>query len=152
MPEAVTEMPQVFNLAWLIIVFPLLGLLINTFGGKHRSEGEIGWTAVLAAAASFGMSVLVIVGLLGLSPEERMLNHGVNVPLFTFFELGPSKLEMGLHIDALTGVMLMVVTLVGTLIHIYAIGYMHGDSRFQRFFIYLNLFMVAMLILVLANN
>ena len=152
MQPAVTEAPQVFNLAWLIIVFPVIGLLINTFGGKGRSEGAIGWTAVLAVGASFGMSVLVIVGLLGLPPEARMLNRGVNVPLFTFFELGPSKVEMGLHLDALTGVMLMVVTLVGTLIHIYAIGYMHGDRRFQRFFIYLNLFMAAMLILVLANN
>jgi NADH-quinone oxidoreductase subunit L len=152
MQQVVTEAPQVFNLAWLIIVFPVIGLLINTFGGRGRSEGAIGWTAVLAAGASCGMSVLVVVGLLGLPPEARMLNHGVNVPLFTFFELGPSKVEMGLHIDALTGVMLMVVTLVGTLIHIYAIGYMRGDSRFQSFFIYLNLFMAAMLILVLANN
>ncbi len=152
MHEAVTEVPQIFNLAWLIIVIPVIGLLINTFGGKNRSESEIGWTAVIAAGGSFFVALLVVIGLLGLSPEERMLNHGVNVPLFTFFELGPSKLEMGLHIDALTGVMLMVVTFVGTLIHIYAIGYMHGDSRFQRFFIYLNLFMAAMLILVLANN
>ena len=152
MREVQTEVPQIFQYAWLIIIFPLIGLLINTFGGKRRSEGAIGWTAALASAASFGMSALVIGGLLGLSPEERMLNHGVNVPLFTLFELGPSKVEMGLHLDALTAVMLMVVTLVGTLIHIYAIGYMRGDSRFQRFFIYLNLFMTAMLILVLANN
>ncbi|MBP7686792.1 MAG: NADH-quinone oxidoreductase subunit L [Thermoflexales bacterium] len=152
MHEAVTEVPQIFSLAWLIIVIPVIGLLINTFGGKNRSENEIGWTAVIAAGGAFFVALLVVIGLLGLSPEERMLNHGVDVPLFTFFELGPSKLEMGLHIDALTGVMLMVVTFVGTLIHIYAIGYMHGDSRFQRFFIYLNLFMAAMLILVLANN
>src|SRR5512135_1747311 len=152
MPEAVTDYPQIFNLAWLIIVIPVIGLLINTFGGKHRSEAEIGWTAVIASGGAFLVSLLVVIGLLGMPEEARALNHGVDVPLFTFFQLGPSKVEMGLHIDALTGVMLMVVTFVGTLIHIYAIGYMHGDSRFQRFFIYLNLFMASMLILVLANN
>ena len=152
MHEAVTEYPQIFNLAWLIIAIPVIGLLINTFGGKNRSEGEIGWTAVIAAGGSFFVSLLVVVGLLGMPEEARALNHGVNIPLFTFFSLGNSTLEMGLHIDTLTGVMLMVVTFVGTLIHIYAIGYMHGDSRFQRFFIYLNLFMAAMLILVLGNN
>ncbi len=152
MGEAGTAVPQIFNLAWLIIVIPVIGLLINTFGGKNRSENEIGWTAVVAAGGSFFVALLVVITLLGMPEEARALNHGVDVPLFTLFQLGPSKLDIGLHIDTLTGVMLMVVTLVGTLIHIYAIGYMHGDSRFQRFFIYLNLFMAAMLILVLANN
>src|SRR5512147_2775050 len=122
MHEAVTEYPQIFNLAWLIIVIPVIGLLINTFGGKQRSEGEIGWTAVIAAGGSFLVSLLVGIGLLGMPDEARALNHGVNIPLFTFFSLGSSTLGMGLHIDTLTGVMLMVVTFVGTLIHIYAIG------------------------------
>jgi NADH-quinone oxidoreductase subunit L len=150
MPEA--ELPQVFRLAWLIIVFPVIGLLINTFGGKDRGEKEIGLTAVLFSGASFVLSLLVIVALFNLSPEERAIGKGVDVPLFTFFSLGSSTVEMGLKIDALTAVMLMVVTFVGTLIHIYAIGYMHGDSRFQSFFIYMNLFMAMMLILVLADN
>ena len=113
MPEAVTEAPQIFNLAWLIIVLPVIGLLINTFGGKDRSEGEIGWTAVIAAGGAFFVSLLVVIALLGMPEEARALNHGVDVPLFTFFQLGPSKVEMGLHIDTLTGVMLMVVTFVG---------------------------------------
>ena len=152
MPEVMTEAPQIFNLAWLIIALPVIGLLINTFGDKDRSEGEIGWTAVAAAGGAFFVSLLVVIGLMGMPEEARALNHGVDVPLFTFFQLGPSKVEMGLHIDTLTGVMLMVVTFVGSLIHIYAIGYMHGDSRFQRFFIYLNLFMASMLILVLGNK
>ncbi len=74
------------------------------------------------------------------------------MPGYTFFAIDRAVVEFGLHIDELTAVMLMVVTLVGTLIHIYAIGYMHGDPRFQRFFVYMNLFMAMMLILVLANN
>jgi NADH-quinone oxidoreductase subunit L len=141
---------SVFNLAWLIIVFPVIGLLINTFGGKKRGETEIGLTAVIFAGASFVMSLLAIAALFQMSPEARA--EGVEVPLYTFFSLGKSTVTFGLHIDTLTAVMLMVVTFVGTLIHIYAIGYMHGDSRFQRFFIYLNLFMAAMLILVLGSS
>src|SRR3972149_4759927 len=122
----------VFNLTWLIIVFPVIGLLINTFGSKKRGETEIGRPAVIFAGASFVMSLLVIAALFQMSPEARA--EGVEVPLYTFFSLGESTVTFGLHIDTLTAVMLMVVTFVGTLIHIYAIDYMHGDSRFQRFF------------------
>ena len=152
MHEASSVVPQVFQSAWLIIALPFLGVLINLFGGRGRSEKTIGWTAVFFSAAAFAVSLAVVITLLGLPPEEAMLNHGFNVPLFTFFSIGNTTVEMGLHIDWLTGVMLMVVTGVGSLIHIYAIGYMHGDSRFQRFFVYFNLFMAMMLILVLANN
>ncbi|HET7376648.1 MAG TPA: NADH-quinone oxidoreductase subunit L, partial [Anaerolineae bacterium] len=142
-------MSPIFQYAWLIIAFPVIGLLINTFAGKDRSEQEIGLTAVFASGAAFVMALLVVITLFGM-PETRA--EGVEVPLYTFFSIGKTTLEIGLKIDSLTAVMLMVVTLVGTLIHIYAIGYMHGDSRFQRFFIYMNLFMAAMLILVLADN
>jgi NADH-quinone oxidoreductase subunit L len=145
-------MSPIFQFAWLIIIFPVIGLLINTFGGKDRSEKEIGLTAVFASGAAFVMSLLVVITLFGMSPHARFPEAGVDVPLYTFFSIGETELQIGLKIDTLTAVMLMVVTFVGTLIHIYAIGYMHGDSRFQRFFIYLNLFMAAMLILVLADN
>ncbi|NTU65654.1 MAG: NADH-quinone oxidoreductase subunit L, partial [Chloroflexi bacterium] len=144
MHEVQSEMPQIFQYAWLIIVFPFIGVLINLFGGSKRSERVIGWTAVLFATLAFAVSLAVVITLLGLPPEEAMLNHGVNVPLFTFFSIGATTVEMGLHIDWLTGVMLMVVAGVGTLIHIYAIGYMHGDPRFQRFFVYFNLFLAMM--------
>jgi NADH-quinone oxidoreductase subunit L len=152
MHEVQSEAPQIFQFAWLIIVFPFVGMLINIFGGRSRSERTIGWTAVLFATLAFAVSLAVVITLLSLPPEEVMLNRGFDVPLFTFFSIGETTVEMGLHIDWLTGVMLMVVTGVGTLIHIYAIGYMHGDSRFQRFFVYFNLFMAMMLILVLADN
>src|SRR5512147_1526238 len=152
MPEVQTTLPAVFQYAWLIMAFPFAGMLINIFGGKQRSEKTIGWTAVLFSTLAFLVSLAVVLTLLGLPAEETKINAGFNVPLFTFLSIGQTTIQMGLHIDTLTGVMLMVVTGVGTLIHIYAVGYMHGDPRFQRFFVYFNLFMAMMLILVLANN
>jgi NADH-quinone oxidoreductase subunit L len=150
MHEVQAEVPQIFQYAWLIIILPFIGVLVNLFSGKSRSEKTIGWTAVIFSGLAFAVALAVVIALGNLSEAERLA--GVNVPGYTFFALGNARVEFGLHIDVLTSVMLMVVTLVGTLIHIYAIGYMHGDSRFQRFFIYLNLFMAMMLILVLANN
>ncbi len=143
-------MTQVFQIAWLIIVLPIVGLLINLVFGRRMGERGIGTVASLAAGASFGVSLLVVIALLGLAPEARV--EGVDVPLWTFFSIGETAVEFGLRLDTLSATMLMVVTFVGTLIHIYAIGYMRGDPRFQRFFIYLNLFMASMLTLVLADN
>jgi NADH-quinone oxidoreductase subunit L len=148
--EVQSAVPQIFQYAWLIIILPFAGVLVNVFGGKRRSERTIGWTAVFFSAAAFVVALVVVIALGNVPEAERLA--GVNVPGYTFFAVGSLRVEFGLHIDELTAVMLMVVTLVGTLIHIYAIGYMHGDSRFQRFFVYMNLFMAMMLILVLANN
>ncbi len=148
--EVQSEVPQIFQYAWLIIILPFAGMLINLFGGKSRSEKTIGWTAVFFSGAAFAVALIIVIAL-GNLPEEVRL-HGVHVPGYTFLAIGGFRLEFGLYIDELTAVMLMVVTGVGSLIHIYAIGYMHGDSRFQRFFVYFNLFMAMMLILVLANN
>ncbi|HTP07499.1 MAG TPA: NADH-quinone oxidoreductase subunit L, partial [Anaerolineae bacterium] len=150
MNEAQVAVPPIFQYAWLIILLPFAGVVINLFGGTKRGERTIGWTAVFFSSAAFVVALITVIAL-GNLPEEVRL-RGVEVPGYTFFVLGNLHLEFGLHIDVLTAVMLMVVTFVGTLIHIYAIGYMHGDSRFQRFFVYFNLFMAMMLILVLANN
>ena len=136
MHEVQSEVPQIFQYAWLIIIFPFIGVLVNLFSGKSRSEKTIGWTGVIFSGLAFVVALAVILAL-GNLPEEVRL-HGVNVPGYTFFSIGSLSVEFGLHIDELTSVMLMVVTLVGTLIHVYAIGYMHGDSRFQRFFIFLD--------------
>ena len=143
-------MTGVFEMAWLIIVFPVIGLLINLVFGRRMSERAIGVVASLAAGASFLVSLGVVVALIGMEPEARV--EGVDVPLYTFFHIGEAEVEFGLKLDSLSATMLMVVTFVGTLIHVYAIGYMHGDPRFQRFFVYMNLFMAAMLTLVLADN
>ena len=143
-------MTDVFDMAWLIIAFPIIGLLINLIFGRRMSERAIGAVASLAAGAAFLVSLGVVVALIGMAPEARV--EGVDVPLYTFFHIGETEIAFGLKLDALSATMLMVVTFVGSLIHVYAIGYMHGDPRVQRFFIYLNLFMAAMLTLVLADN
>jgi NADH-quinone oxidoreductase subunit L len=141
-------MNGVFGLAWLIIAFPAMGLIFNAFFSTRFREEVASYVAIAASGLAFLMSVLALIALMGLPPEAR----SVNVPLYTWAAIGNFRLDMGLLIDPLSATMLIVVTFVGTLIHIYSIGYMHGDARFRRFFVYLNLFMTSMLILVLGNS
>ena len=138
----------VLYFAWLIIAFPAIGVIFNSFFSTRFKEEIASYVAIAASGLSFVMSLLVVIVLIGLPPEER---H-VEIPLYTWITSGNLHLEFGLLIDTLSATMLMVVTFVGTLIHIYSIGYMHGDSRYRRFFVYLNLFMTSMLILVLGNS
>ena len=138
----------VLYFAWLIIAFPAIGVIFNSFFSTRFKEEIASYVAIAASGLSFLMSLLVVVALMGLAPDER---H-IEIPLYTWVTSGSFHLEMGLLIDTLSATMLMVVTFVGTLIHIYSIGYMHGDSRYRRFFVYLNLFMTSMLILVLGNS
>ena len=142
-------MTGIFDLAWLIIVFPVFGLTFNAFLSRRFKDEKIAsYVAIAASGLSFVMAALVFAALWGLPPEERTLR----VPLYTWVAIGNLKLDAGLLIDPLSETMVLVVTFVGTLIHIYSIGYMHGDSRYRRFFVYLNLFMVSMLILVLGDS
>src|SRR5438105_3432698 len=142
-----------FNLIPLIILFPIIGLLINLFWGKPFGEKGVGVIASGAAALSFLIAVLQLVGLMGNGFQS------VTVPLADWIVIGNLNIPWAFQVDTLSVTMMLVVTGVGTLIHIYAIGYMHGDvrhngdpGRFPRFFVYLNLFLAAMLILVTANN
>ncbi|HWL66341.1 MAG TPA: NADH-quinone oxidoreductase subunit L [Actinomycetota bacterium] len=113
-----------------------------------RVKGWTGWLASIALARSFLSAVVLFFNLLGMPAEERE----VVVTAFEWIKAGSFSAAFDLRIDPLSAVMLLVVTGVGTLIHIYSIGYMHGDSRFSRYFAYLNLFAASMLILVLADN
>jgi len=118
-----------------------------SFGGR-RVDGWTGWLATAAVAASFVSALTLFFEVLGRPAEER----SVGVHLFDWIQVGGFSAGMDLRIDQLAVVMLLVVTGVGTLIHLYSIGYMHGDSRYPRYFAYLNLFVAAMLLLVLADN
>jgi NADH-quinone oxidoreductase subunit L len=138
----------VFDFAWLIIVFPALGVIFNSFFSTRFKEESASYVAIAASGLSFLMSLIVLIALMSLPPEAR----SINVRLYTWVTSGNFHLEAGLLVDPLSATMLMVVTLVGTLIHIYSIGYMHGDPRYRRFFVYMNLFMASMLILVLGNS
>ena len=136
------------DLVWLIPIFPLIGFLINGLFGKRFPEKAIGWIGALSVAASFVVALSIFVQLLGMDPGSR----SVQKIIYTWILSGDLNVPIGFLVDPLSMVMLLVVTGVGFIIHVYSIGYMHGEFGFRRFFAYLNLFVFNMLILVSANN
>lgn len=135
----------------LAILIPALGAFINIFWGAKLTERVSGLVGIVAALLSLGVSLLIFAYLNN--------SHGAAVVVDPAFFDGWLRIEsIGLDIpwqfrvDTLTSTMMLVVTGVGSLIHIYAMGYMHGDPKFNRFFAFLNMFLVFMLILVTANN
>lgn len=136
------------NLVALILLFPILGAAMNGLAGKRLRKETVGYIACGAIGLSFFVSILVFCGLLFLPPDERLFEK----QLFTWIESGSFKSSAGLQVDPLSALMILVVTGVGFLIHIYSIGYMHHDKGYHRYFCYLNLFTFSMLMLVLGNN
>src|SRR3982075_67269 len=141
-------MPQT-NLLSLIIFAPLAGALINWLAGRRvRNERFIG----IVACGAVGISTIVAF-YLAFKPEgalratQPLMDH-----LWTWIQVGTFRADFGLAMDRLSGIYALFITFVGLLIHIFATGYMHGDRGYYRFFAYLNLFMFAMLTLVLADN
>jgi NADH-quinone oxidoreductase subunit L len=126
------------------ILFPLLGLLINATLGKRMSEGLIGGIATLAVGASF-----VVSGWLLIATGGTLGTVSLGIP---WIQVASLRVGFDFLIDPLSLTMMLIVTGVGGLIHIYSISYMHGDPRFQRFFVYLNLFIASMLVLVMADS
>ncbi|MFA6456910.1 MAG: NADH-quinone oxidoreductase subunit L [Bacteroidota bacterium] len=138
-----------YSFAPLIVLFPLLGFLVNGFfGRKIKNETIVGSIGTIAVAASFVVGLLIYIEMLGTAVEER--KHIVTV--FEWIAAGTFSANVAFQIDQLSILMTLIVTGVGSLIHLYSIGYMHGDTGFWRFFSYLNLFIFAMLTLVLADN
>jgi NADH-quinone oxidoreductase subunit L len=129
---------------WLIIALPLLGAVFLHFFGRYIKEFWSGWLASGAVVASF------LVALVAAIPFFQGGEHGSTVLLWEWMPAIGANLEM--LWDPLAAFMTLIVTGVGALIHVFAIGYMHGDERFSRFFTYLNLFVASMLTLVLAGN
>jgi NADH-quinone oxidoreductase subunit L len=138
----------VVELVWLIPALPLAGFLVLLAAGRRLGEPLAGWLATLMCAGSFVASVVVYIGLLGEDAEER---HFVQT-LFEWLPSGGLSVDLGFLADPLSITMALFVTGVGALIHLYSIGYMHGDADFSRFFVYLNLFVFSMLMLVLGSN
>ena len=136
------------DFAWLIFVFPAAGALINLFFGARLNKSAIGWIASGAVIAAFAVAVGLLFGLLGLDHEHR----AVTIHLWDWIDVGNFHAPAAMLVDSLSVTMALVVTGVGALIHIYATGYMHDEERFQRFFVYLNFFIFAMLILILSDN
>src|SRR5882724_2362378 len=137
------------NLLSLIIFAPLAGAAINWFFGRRlRSEKFIG----IVACGAVGISTIIAFYLAFKSDGALQSTAPLFDHLWTWIQVGTFRADFGLAMDRLSGVYVLFVTFVAFLIHVFAVGYMHSDKGFYRFFAYLNLFMFAMLTLVLADN
>ena len=136
------------TLAWLLLALPAAGALINLLVGFKLDNRTVGAIAVGAVVAAFLVALGVFANLVALPEAQRV----VTVPLWNWITIGKFEAPAALLIDPLSVTMCLVVTGVGGLIHIYSLGYMEHDDHYQRFFLYLNFFIFAMLILVLSNN
>ena len=152
MMPMVTTSGLFFSLVPLIVFFPVIGLLINIIFGGRMGEKVVGTIASLAAGAAFVVSALLAYSL-AMHPET------VIVPFAEWIHIGALQIDWAFRVDTLSVTMMLVVSGVGTLIHIYAIGYMHEDvrfkgdvSRYRRFFVFLNLFIAMMMILVSGDS
>ena len=144
---ATTVAPGPFLLAPLLILLPLLGAAILLLAGR-RSDRWGAWFGVLMSASAFVVALVVFFSMLALPADERVVDHR----LFDWIEAGGLDVGVGLRIDPLSMTFVLLVTFVGTLIHVYAVAYMEHDPDKRRFFAYLNLFIAAMLVLVLADS
>lgn len=136
------------ELVCFIPLFPLLGFLLLALVGKRLGEPASGWLATMMVGASFITAVIVFFGLRSEDSSKRIYE----LELFEWIPSGELSVSMGFLGDPLSITMVLFITGVSTLIHMYAIGYMHGDPNFSKFFVYLNLFVFSMLILVLGDN
>jgi len=134
----------------LIPLFPFLGFLINAFFGRRLPKTLTGSIASAVMVASFVVSVMTVLDLAGLPAGERAIEQTV----YTWIASGDFVLELTFRVDPLAAVMILVVSGIGALIHIYSTAYMHEepDSEYARYFSYLNLFAAFMLVLVLGAN
>src|SRR5579863_1383765 len=131
----------------LILLFPALGVVFNLFFGARSGRGAVNLVGPGVIFAAFGVATWAFFKLLAMPAGGALAAH-----LWGWIEAGKFHVEFGLRVDALSGVMVMIVTGVGALIHLYSVGYMAHDEDYARFFTYLNLFALSMLILILADN
>jgi NADH-quinone oxidoreductase subunit L len=136
------------DLIWLVPLLPAAGAALLLLGGKRIGDPLAGWIATLLSAASFVATVFAFLALRSLDESER---EHVRT-MYTWIQTGGLKVSLGFLVDPLSLTMLLFVTGVGTLIHLYSVGYMHGDPRFSRFFAYLNLFLASMIVLVSGSS
>ena len=137
------ETPLIF-LSLLVPLFPLVGFLINGLLGKYLPKGISGWVATSTVFASFICSLILF--------SKMGADEAIHLDIYRWIVFSGIDLSFGLLIDPLTVIMLLVITGVGSLIHLYSIGYMKGDEGYNRFFVYLNLFVFFMLVLVMGSN
>jgi NADH-quinone oxidoreductase subunit L len=135
------------SLAWMLVVLPLLGAAVLLLGGRRTNQfGPLLATGL--SWASFGVGAVIFLGMLGRSGEQR----AQSLHLFSWVNAGSFKVDAGMLVDPLSIAFVLLVTFVGSLILVYSLGYMEHDPDKRRFFAYLNLFIAAMLLLVLADS
>ncbi|WP_316819728.1 NADH-quinone oxidoreductase subunit L [Pedobacter gandavensis] len=134
------------NLVWLVPLIPLLGFVINGLGRNTLSKNLIGFIGSSVIFISFAISVGIFFEL------GAGANKSHEIFLFDWISAGKLNIPLSFLVDPLSSIMLLIITGVGFLIHIYSIGYMHADEAFGKFFSYLNLFIFFMLLLVLGSN
>ena len=133
---------------WILILFPLVGAAMNGILGRRFPHSVIAWLSCSTVALSFLVALLSFFNFVRLPEDQRIITHH----LFTWIQSGNFVSEFSFLLDPLSMVMILVVTGVGFLIHIYSLGYMAGQSGYYRYFAYLNLFIFMMSVLVLADN
>jgi NADH-quinone oxidoreductase subunit L len=136
------------QVTYLIILAPLVGFGILLAAGRRLGDPAAGWVGTIAVGASFVVSVGVYLSLLGVDAPVRTYSQN----LWTWIPVDRLQVHAGLYVDPLSMTMVLFITGISTLIHLYSIGYMKGDKDFPKFFLYMNLFVASMLILVLGSN
>jgi NADH-quinone oxidoreductase subunit L len=138
----------VVHLAYLMLLLPLAGFLFILAFGRRIGDPVAGWIGTAAVGGAFVVACIVLAGLLGLPDNGPVVVDNY----FTWFSSGGLSVPVGTLVDPLSMTMCMFITFVSAFIHLYSIGYMKGDRDYTKFFIYLNLFVFSMLLLVLADN
>ena len=136
------------DLVWLIPAFPLAGVLTILLFGRRLGDPKAGYLATATVFASFAVAVAIYFDLVSQPEEERE----TVVTLFSWVPVGTLQIDLAFLADPLSILMCLFVTGIGGLIHLFAVGYMHGDEKFSKFFLYLNLFVFSMTLLVLGEN
>src|ERR1700755_1642990 len=133
---------------WLVLLFPLAGSILIALSFRRTSWRTAGIIGTAAIGLAFVCGILALVNLLGEDPSTR--HHASS--LWEYASVASPHIELGIYVDPLSVFMVLVVTGVSTLIHLYSFGYMQSDEGYHRFFSYLNFFVFSMLLLVLAGN
>jgi NADH-quinone oxidoreductase subunit L len=133
---------------WLIPSLPLIGFLINGIFGPKLKKSIVGYIACASIGLAFVVAALIFKEILAIEPAKR----SIEITLYSWIPVGDLEVPLGFLVDPLSIVMMLTVSFVSFIIHIYSIGYMHDDEGFTRYFAYLNLFVFFMLVLVSANS
>src|SRR5215208_5756914 len=133
---------------WLVLAFPLAGFLINAFGWRVLRGRAAGWIGTVAIALAFASAIGALVTLLGHTESDRTLTSS----LWTYASAAGLDIKLGILVDPLSVFMILVVSGVSMLIHLYSVAYLDSDRGYARYFSYLNFFVFSMLLLVLAGN